>query len=202
METSIRFIRIEGRAIKPALCFRGRNQAHAVINDECAVRVVSNIPLKQHDSSNIVLGPHGYGHTEYPITLFVKRFEEIGKRKGITKRAQYLLDRALVGGIKDEEPLPPDEIEGKELPPAPPPALDAKPQERSGSRSAAAKPEKPASKSRSESVAGSRTAGADIVRKLSIEFKLEPPKLRKLLRSKGLHAPYDDEAKLRKALGK
>lgn len=222
METSIRFLRVNGRSVKPALCFRGRNQAHAVINDESAIRVVSNIPLRKHDEAALVMGPAGFGATMYPIGLFVKRFKEIGERKGMTRRAIFLLERAESGGVSDDDELPPDEPEdllGKGLPePKPDETVDdyvkrsepkrkAEQPDASGKRSASpASPAKAASKAATKPVepsgAAPRTAGSDVVRKLAIELKLEPPKLRKLLRSKGLRAPYTDEAAIRKAIGK
>lgn len=199
METSIRFIRVYGKSgVRPALCFRGRNQAHAVINDGSAVRVVSNIPLRDLDQAAIVSGPHGLGHIEYPVTLFVQRLERIARGKQITQRAKFLLDRALAGGLEDDEKLPPDEVDtgplGINFDPGPP---QSKEQKRAPD---APKPAKPASKTAIAPGEPSRTAGADVIRRIAIELKLEPPKLRKLLRSKGLHAPYDDEAKIRAVL--
>lgn len=47
-----------------------------------------------------------------------------------------------------------------------------------------------------------KTAGAELVIKLAVEWKLPSPKLRRYLRSQGMKAPYTDEASLRKALKK
>lgn len=47
-----------------------------------------------------------------------------------------------------------------------------------------------------------KTAGAELVLTLAAEWKLPSPKLRRYLRSQGMHAPYTDEAALRKALKK
>lgn len=202
METSIRFLRIDNRAIKPALCFRGRNQAHAVINDETCIRVVSHIPIKLHDSAVIVMGPVGLGHREYPIELFVKRFEDIGKRKGMTLRAQYFLKRALEGGVEDNESLPPDTLPGDVAPVTH--IIDVT-SPLGGSRRVAPdptppKPRKPPVAPTAAPGAASRTSGSTLIARISAELKLEPTKLRKLLRAAGLSAPYIDEAKIRGAL--
>lgn len=196
METSIRFLRIENRSIKPALCFRGRNQAHAVINDEGCIRVVSHISVRDHDDAKIVLGPIGLGHQEYPVDLFVKRFAEIAKRKGVTLRAAYFLKRALEGGVSDNDTLPPDTLPG-----------DPQPAKVASAADPAGKPAPASSKPRTAVVAppkqpnaGSRTGGATLIARIAVELKLEPPKLRKLLRASGLSAPYTDEKKIREAL--
>jgi len=211
METSIRFLRIERRAIKPVLCFRGRNQAHAVINDETCIRAISHIPVKDHDDAPIVMGPVGLGRREYPIDLFVKRFEDIGKRKGITLRAQYFLKRALEGGVEDNEPLPPDilpgeaSVESKTVRPQSKATPDgfAKLADAIMHPARSPKPDKPKSPpvAPPKAVTGpARTAGADVIRTIAAELQLEPTKLRKLLRAAGLRAPYDDIAKVRAAL--
>lgn len=204
METSIRFLRIERRGVKPALCFRGRNQAHAVINDEGCIRVVSHIRTEEHDKASIVMGPVGLGRREYPIELFVQRFEEIGRRKGMTLRAQYFLKQALAGGVPDDATLPPDTLPGD---PAPvrstADVLLGKPATapRSPTTGKPGKPPvAPPKAAAGASDGASRTAGATLVARLAVEFKLEPPKLRKLLRAAGLRAPYTDEQKLRDAL--
>lgn len=202
METSIRFLRIERRGVKPALCFRGRNQAHAVINDEGCIRVVSHIRPDEHDKASIVMGPVGLGRREYPIDLFVQRFEEIGKRKGMTLRAQYFLKQALAGGVPDDATLPPDTLPGDPVRStadvflgkpaiAPRPPTTGKPGK---------PPVAPPKAAAGASGGVSRTAGATLVARIAAEFKLEPPKLRKLLRAAGLRAPYTDEKKLREAL--
>jgi hypothetical protein len=87
VETSIRFVRIDRRSVKPALCFRGRNKAYVVINDESAIRTVSNIPLELVDKAPLVMGPAGVGTKIYPIELFAKHMMKIGERKGMTMRA-------------------------------------------------------------------------------------------------------------------
>lgn len=215
METSIRFVRVNQRVgMKPALCFRGRKQAHVVINDDSIVRVVSNIPVDHIDKAHVVLGPIGVGTREYPISLFVERIIKIGERKGMTKRAEFMLKRALEGGIADNEPLPPDELT---LPPGLQDPIKCMERGReihrrmeatgedfitAADRTRAPKPDKPVSRSSGAVAAGSvRTAGADVIRTIAAELKLEPTKLRKLLRSKGLSAPYTDEGKIRKAAG-
>lgn len=47
-----------------------------------------------------------------------------------------------------------------------------------------------------------KTAGAELIITIAQEWKLPTPKLRRYLRSQGLHAPYQDEALIRKALKK
>lgn len=223
METSIRYLQVRGLSgVKPALCFRGRNQAHAVINDQTVIRVISNIPLKQHDDAVIVMGPSGLGQQVYPISLFVQRFLTIGERKAMTERAKFMLKKALEGGIKDDECLPPDIVPGDpNLPPGLRDPIKAmhrgreinERMERTGEDfiTAADAPRSPTAPKRGtppvapiKRAAGAsgalRTAGADIVRKVAAELKLEPTKLRKLLRSKGLSAPYTDEKLIRSKL--
>jgi len=204
METSIRFLRIERRGLKPALCFRGRNQAHAVINDEGCIRVVSHIPVRQHDDAKIVLGPLGLGHTAYPIELFVKRFEEISKRKPVTARAAYFLKRALEGGVSDDEALPPDELPSPDDRRGDTDCTDAV---RTGdpkamrAASRAREPDKAKSPAVAPPKAVSGASGGTLIARIAAEFKLEPPKLRKLLRAAGMRAPYDgQESKIREIL--
>lgn len=186
METSIRFVRVGALPVKPALCFRARKHAHVVINDETRVRV-AEVSLKDHDLSY----PVGFGAGPYPLPRIVEHYRKIGERKGITKRAEFFLEKALAGGVDDEADLPPDEVDG---------APESAPT--TGSDPAAPKPVKPVSGSPAKPGGPLRTSGAAVIVRIAAELKLEPPKLRKLLRSKGLSAPYDDEAKIRKALGK
>jgi hypothetical protein len=47
-----------------------------------------------------------------------------------------------------------------------------------------------------------KTAGAELIIKLATEWKLPSPKLRRYLRSQGLHAPYTEEKSLRAVLKK
>jgi hypothetical protein len=202
METSIRYVRIgnehtdSSSKIKPALCFRGKKQAYAVINDETRVRVVT-VPLPYHDSAVPVL----FKRADYPLSKFIETMERIGKKKGKTQRADYFLAWALEGGPEESAPMPPDEdypggdlgkiadaIMGRD--PAPP-----EPSERPQRSPGTPKPAKPPS----EPV---RKPGGTLIARLAAEFGLEPPKLRKLLRSKGMHAPYEDEKAIRKAAGK
>lgn len=206
METSIRFLRIEKRAIKPVLCFRGRNQVHAVINDETCIRTVSKISVEQYEQAPVVMGPVGLGRREYPIDLFVQRYQKIGERKPVTLRAEYLLKRALEGGVADSETLPPDELPGNAPTPVKPQypvvAAEGHPAGRSAitPRPTPDKPKKPSVAPPKAAAGPVRTAGADVIRTIAAELKLEPPKLRKLLRAAGLRAPYDDIAKVRAAL--
>lgn len=173
--------------VKPALCFRGINTAYAVINDVKCVRVVSNISLKEHDHSIPVFFPLG----SHPLRDTVDKLCKFGLRKGITKRAEYFLKHALNGGIDESAPLPPDEIAG-----AAPEAATKEP-----TRSpTTAKPAKPAVAPPERAAGPSRTAGSDVIRKLAVELKLEPTKLRKILRSKGLSAPYTNEELIRSKL--
>lgn len=203
METSIRFVRVNGRAVKPALCFRGRNQVHAVVNEPTVIRVVSNIPLAEYDRAVIVLGPYGLGHREYPVDQFCKRF--LGMEKPMTARARFMLEKALEGGLEDTASLPPDTLpggggtdSGRQVSEAPVGAPQSVPRS-----SAAPKPGKPRSEPlrKPGGTSGAvRTAGADVIRTIAAELKLEPTKLRKLLRSKGLSAPYTDEKLIRSKL--
>ena len=100
MERSVRYIFRDG--FKPALCFRGRKSAHCIINDETGVRVIE-LPVRQVDTSQII-PRHG---AEYPPGLFAERILEIGKRKGITRRALALLD--VPDSAEDADNLPPDD---------------------------------------------------------------------------------------------
>lgn len=202
METSIRFIKVGGRAgVKPALCFRGRNQAHAVINDETCIRTISHVPLKQLDDAPIVMGPYGLGSKEYPIDLFVKNFQKYGERKGITLRAQYFLEHALEGGVKDDAPLPPDTLPGEWQQPTKtlPEKLPGDPR-KPVSMPGTPKPGKPVAAPIRQPDGAPRTAGADIIARIAAELKLEPSKLRKRLRAAGLSAPYTDEKLIRSKL--
>lgn len=47
-----------------------------------------------------------------------------------------------------------------------------------------------------------KTAGAEVIIKLAVEWGLPTPKLRRWLRSQGLKAPYTNEADLRKVMKK
>lgn len=195
METSIRFLRIGTEPVKAALCFRGKKRCCAVINTQSVVRVISNISPKDHDLAYPVTFHHG----PYPIPKIVEHFREIGARKGITQRADYFLDATLNGGIKEEEATiwPPDTVAGA---PEAPPEEPVRPVRSGEPRTSAPKPAKPLSGLAAQPSGPSRTAGADVIRKLAAELKLDPSKLRKFLRAKGLKAPYDDEKKIREVL--
>lgn len=185
METSIRYVRImrsssdddgSNSVIKPALCFRGKRAAHAVVNDETCVHVVS-VPLASHDASPPVL----FKRLEYPLPKFIAHIERIGKSKGITQRARYFLDRAVNHEPIEESELPPDVI-GTMIPEVHAESLRPVPNE----------PRQPAAKA----------VGGTLIARIAADVGLEPPKLRKLLRAAGMRAPYEDEKAIRAAIKK
>lgn len=203
METSIRFLRVEEEPVKTALCFRGKKKCYAVINLKGRVRVISDLSPRDHDLSYPVTFQQG----PYPIPKIVEHFRKMAV-KGLTQRADYFLTHALNGGVNEDDPLPPDTVVGE----APEAARNASarcatPRERPFKdvntvvrAYGSPKPVRPPSEPRAKPAGPSRTSGSDVIRKLAAELKLEPSKLRKFLRSKGLKAPYDDETKIRGVL--
>lgn len=114
MECTVRYVHevnLKGEqvgGVKPALCFRGIDKAHAVINDDNAVRVVE-IPLPIHDKSSPVL----YHGEPYDPKPYADRLLMSAKAasKPVTRRARTLLqlrDTAI------EADLPPEEAEPQE----------------------------------------------------------------------------------------
>src|SRR5947207_2525479 len=106
MEFALKLIRIgdEGSvsSLKPALCFRGRKIAHAVINDETTVRAVA-VSLQAYDRAAPVLR----NGQPYPLERYLEHIREIARRKGLTERARVLLETGQ--DAPPELELPPDE---------------------------------------------------------------------------------------------
>lgn len=182
MERSVRYIRVDG--MKPALCFRGKKHAYAIINDEPCVRAVE-VDLKTHDLAGVV----GKGFFPYPHGEFTERMQAVGTRKGITLRALALL--AVPEGAEDPETLPPDEIAAPEpaerpSPPPKPPASERRAPKR-------------AERQVTPSPTPKRGVGerGSLIAKLAAELNIAPQQLRLSLRMAGLRAPYDDEVKIR-----
>lgn len=114
MECTVRYVHevnLKGKQIggvKPALCFRGTDKAHAVINDDNTIRVIE-IPLQVHDKSAPVL----YHGEPYDPKPYADRLLMSAKAasKPVTRRARVLLqlrDAAI------EADLPPEEAEAQE----------------------------------------------------------------------------------------
>lgn len=263
MESSVRYVQLENAGFKPALCFRGKKVAHCVINDESSVRTIS-ITLQDHDKARIV---QRLGQDYFPKT-FAMQMKTIGERKGITKRAQFLLVSGEKTESEDDIDKIPDEVEspgmvipefslpmsevlnetktakretkqassetappkltvvsgglGERKPPRKvsvlgslqdaakmaqkpavepprkptpilslvPPRLAKAPPSTTAKKVAVPKAEQPKSRKK-----------ATLVAKLAKELGIAEQPLRVRLRAAGLRAPYDDEAKMRKALG-
>lgn len=209
METSIRYIQIPNSGVKPSLVFRGTKTAHCIINDGF-IRVLE-LPLKSIDGTSVVK----HKGSPYPVRLFVEGIRGVGQRVGLTKRAVYLLDRAIDNPTRDDfEELPPDELddpavagihyaepsnEGSE--PAAVGSAPHKPKRKATKATKATKPARnpdPTPKSANSEPASRGT----VVAAIAAELKIEGTKLRKLLRSEGLSAPYDDPGKIRSILKK
>lgn len=116
MECTVRYVHevnLKGKQIggvKPALCFRGTDKAHAVINDDNAVRVVE-IPLPIHDKSSPVL----YHGEPYDPKPYADRLLMSAKAasKPVTRRARTLLqlrDAAIEAELPLEETEPQEQV--------------------------------------------------------------------------------------------
>lgn len=179
MDYSVRMIHMPNSGVKPALGFRGRKYVHCVINDETSVRVIELDPREFEKADDLRLGKE-----PYPVPRFVKHMQRIGKDKGITHKAERLLEQA-------------SSSQGVSLEPE---ALDALTEEPGNPQEGAPScppPGKPP-KGRSESLRkppGGPERGA--IGALAAELGLAPAKVRKILRSEGLGAPYDNPEKLR-----
>ena len=157
---------------KPVFGWRGHKHAHCVVNDEAGVRVLK-IPVRDFDRAPQLL----YRGNPYPPERFRDAMLRIGERKGITQAAVELLMRSE--GPSDDAP--------EDAEPAPTPAATT------------ADPKKPDT---AREARPSTPSGGGLIAAFSVEFKLEPGRIRKLLRAAGLAAPYTDAAAIRKALAK
>lgn len=212
MESSVRYVQLENAGFKPALCFRGKKVAHCLINDESRIRVIE-ISLPDHDKAGIV---KRLGH-DYMPKAFADAMKKVGERKAMTKRAVELL--AHGSELDDETVLPPDEVDAERdigivlpefmLPVAPSKAPPEKP---SPARIRAPRrvdpPKQPAqtvtppvAAPKAPKAAKAKQGGKTLVSVLAAELGIAEQPCRVKLRAAGLRAPYDDEAKMRKALG-
>lgn len=236
MECSVRYVHevnMQGEpvgSIKPALCFRGKAIAHAVINDETRIRVIE-IPQKDYDKSNPVL----YHGDPYEPKPYADRLLMSAKLAGkpMTRRARQLL---MWRDAVQEETMPTDDLEVEDPgriyasnTPAerfkaakkPGPVVNRTAEVRAAQhveeavrraeRPAApipvpgkdAKPSKAAKTAPVQAKAKPSIANADrgkLVKKLAAEFGKTPFDLRVLIRATGMRAPYEDEKAIRKAL--
>lgn len=114
MECTVRYVHevnFKGEQIggvKPSLCFRGEKIAHAVINDDTAIRVIE-VTLESHDKASPVL----YHGEPYDPLAYAERLLMSSKAaaKPVTRRARYLL---LSRSQANETTLPPEEVEATE----------------------------------------------------------------------------------------
>lgn len=174
MDTRICYVHFEdqGMGFKPTLCCRGTKHAHCVVNDETGVRVIK-MPIRDTDKARPVL----YRGQPYPFLRFKEAMLRIGRRKGITQAAIELLERPeAVSGDPPEDAVPAPKPDG------------ATPEATKPVSARQARPDRP--------------SGDGLIASFAVEFKLDPKRVRKVLRAAGLHAPYTDAAAIRKALTK
>lgn len=95
MEASVRYIPMETAVVdgqtfqvgeKPALCFRGKDYAIGIINDQEGIIPVT-LTLRDHDTSRMVM----YGTEEYPVGKFISHLERIMQEKPISNEALKLI---------------------------------------------------------------------------------------------------------------
>lgn len=238
MECSVKYIREtsslgeEVGCLKPALCFRGRKVAHAVINDELRIRAVE-IPLITYDKAAPVL----YHGQPYATKAYADRVTRTAERnhKPVTQRALIFLTRSET--VAEDTELPPDEPTAADMPQALlkecvsfqaagegsdangssgvqqtwpsitefPTVLVSVPSIGSNSTiTPKLDPTKISVNSKCPKTFKRAEAKPDgnLVRQLATEFKIEPQPLRVLLRKAGLRAPYTDLDAMRKAIKK
>lgn len=229
MECSVKYIREtsslgeEVGCLKPALCFRGRKVAHAVINDELRIRAVE-IPLITYDKAAPVL----YHGQPYATKAYADRVTRTAERnhKPVTQRALILLTRSET--VAEDTELPPDEPASMSIPALP--EVSPRSNGSSGVQLIVAgsnrgsveipvtglqKTLKPINRSKLDPTKISVNSkcpktfkraeakpDGNLVRQLATELKIEPQPLRVLLRKAGLHAPYVDLIAMRKAIKK
>lgn len=192
MEVSVRRIYSRMDQNEMALVFRGRKWANCVVVDY-PIKVYT-MDLREADKLEI---PQFKGEP-YPTKRMADSLLTLSKKNGITVAAERLVRAALDGAHLSEE------------------IIDAKPSENGAGPDAEKKPRKTrAAKKKiaehSEAIAKAdpprekvprKPAGEGIVAQFSAKFKLEPKDARKLLRKAGLHAPYNDAAKVEEVLSK
>lgn len=178
MEISVRYVRPPGGGLKPALCFRGRKYVRCIVNDERSIRV-KEITLRAYDTASF---PDDHGHP-YSVEKFISHMERISCIKPITQASLKLIERARSGvDIADEE-MPPED-----------------PEQPDGSEAGQANPSPQAQAHPVSEVDRPAVSGPTLVAAIAAERKIEPVKLRRMLRAAGLHAPYTDRAAIEKAL--
>lgn len=200
MEASAKWVysRIDG--FEPAIVFQGRKFANCVVLDR-PVRVYS---VDLH--SMIEMRPLERNGKPYPLVDLARFYLSKERSHGITMAARRLCqliidgkpvsedeDEAFDAELADTDRDNPgerkstktvkEEINAKKF--GDPPPEDVKKKH--------PKPEPKQSKSlRPESLVG----------KIAAELGIDPKDARKKLRAAGMHAPYDDESKIRATLGK
>ena len=167
MEATVRYIPsditiVEGKTIaggnKVALCFRGKDHALGIINDECEITPVE-LSLRTHDKSPLVM-INSKADEEYPVSRFITHLQRIMQDKPISSDALKLIN---------EWPNNPEDFDSEPI------------------------PDHPVVKA----FRAQKKRVANCIPSLASEFKTTPQKIRKFLRSNGMHAPYSDEKKIR-----
>lgn len=106
MESSVRYVQLPNAGQKPALCFRGSNNAYAIINLDGVIRTL-DLDLKDYDKSQRVKSTKNGGE-DYSPRAFADALERMSKDRRITTRAKTLLSEGFT--LKPDDPLPEEEI--------------------------------------------------------------------------------------------
>lgn len=181
MEASVRYIHpptsgpIPDGGFKPAICFRAREYAHCVVNEDSGIHVIK-VPVRDFDRAPVVMQRGEAYPPKQAAKYMLDCTTRVTSRRDITLKAAALLQGVLDGSISEDAidaPAAPVDhwkpknqtltTDGKEIPTRTPTTL---------------------------------------VATICAELKIDPPVARKLLRKAGLNAPYTDEAQIRAILKK
>jgi hypothetical protein len=90
----------DGERYAAALVKIGRTKIHAVVIDDCGVRVISE-PLE----SARYCGPLVFNSEPYPLPRLLKHFKRVGRGRGITDAAKVILAECTLQGETHEEEI-------------------------------------------------------------------------------------------------
>lgn len=190
METAVLWIYQEVKAHgvpieagqKPSLCLRGRKHMLCVVAGH-PVRVLKR-NAKDFDKARRVTR----NGAEYPVQRALETLVNIGARNGITAKAATLLERVRQSTEVNEEEFSDEEDVTSLSQPTPAQEDDAELESENSGR-------------RKVNGSTGKTARSNLLASICTELKIEPAVARRKLRKAGLHAPYNNEIDIRKALG-
>jgi hypothetical protein len=116
VEASVRYINppcsgdVDDGGFKPAVCFRAREYAHCVVNEDSGIHVIK-VPVRDFDHAPVVLLKGEAYPTKRAAKMMLDFTERTTARRDITQRASELLRGVLDGSETTvvDAPTPPTE---------------------------------------------------------------------------------------------